>query len=97
MAKQVQVVKEVVPVEKVVDIICNKCGNSLALKGAEDRQYGGLEEITVHGGYWSKHLEDMMSYTFSICECCLSDMFEGFKILPKKIDHLNGWRDQWKD
>lgn len=36
----------------------------------------GLIETTVSGGYDSSHLEDVTSYTFSVCEPCLAKFFE---------------------
>lgn len=48
----------------------------------------GLIEATVGGGYSSYALEDMCSYTFSLCEGCLKVMFDGFKIPVLRIDRL---------
>jgi len=65
--------------EIIDDIVCNKCGNSCYNKviGIHD----GIIEITLCGGYASK-LGDMVEYTFSICESCLLEMFDEFKIKP---------------
>lgn len=54
---------------------------ALALHG---RDFYGLIEQTVSGGYFSSNDEnglcDMESYTFSLCEKCLKTIFKGFKI-----------------
>lgn len=42
----------------------------------------GLIEATVSGGYDSNALEDMESYTFSLCEPCLKVLFDTFKHPP---------------
>ena len=40
----------------------------------------GLIEASVTGGYESYALEDMQKYTFSLCEICLKQLFDAFKI-----------------
>jgi len=82
--KSVEVLTEVVD-----DVICNKCGTSC--KG-EMGNFNGLIEVVVTGAYDSTHLEDMRSYSFSICEKCLSELFGGFAINPDisgGYDHAN--------
>lgn len=76
-----------------VDVLCNKCGGSLCSNidhqrnaGVIDPEAYGLVEVQVRGAYFSKVLEDMTSYTFSICETCLGEMFDGFKIPVVKAD-----------
>ena len=63
------------------DIICNKCGKSCK---STNEDYYGLIETSVTGGYYSTHLEDMTTYTFSLCEVCLRGMFKSFKVKPKE-------------
>lgn len=46
----------------------------------------GLVETTVVGGYFSDPLDDCTTYTFSICEDCLDELFNSFKI-PVEINH----------
>lgn len=60
------------------DVRCNKCGGSCKVDGAPG-QYGLIKQ-SVHGGYGSTALSDMTEYRFSMCEQCLSDLFESFKI-----------------
>ncbi len=43
----------------------------------------GLVEARVSGGFESEHLFDMTSYTFSMCEACLRELFDACKIGPK--------------
>ena len=72
------------------DILCNKCGSSCKLHEFEenDFQWGGLIEAKIMGGYFSSHLEDCQYYTFSICEKCLKELFESFKI-PVSINEYD--------
>ncbi len=47
------------------------------------KSFGGLLETTVHGGFDSReYLLDCTTYTFSICEKCLVEMFDQWKIPP---------------
>lgn len=64
-------------VEIIEDIICNKCGETCRLW--EDGQFGGLIENKYTGGYGSI-LGDMTTYTYSICEKCMKELFDTFKI-----------------
>jgi len=72
--KMVEVLTEVAE-----DIICNKCGNSCKC----EMNFNGLVETTVIGAYDSTHLDDMRQYVFSLCEKCLSELFDGFSIKPE--------------
>lgn len=84
-------VEKVVEEEVVEDILCNKCGRSCknGYYPEENPNYDGLIEVTVMGGYGAK-LGDMTAYTFSICEDCLKEIFNSFKI-EVKIEELNNW------
>ena len=70
--------------EITTDIICNKCGESCKEELLDETMqmcsFYGLIEVTVTGGYCSTHLADGSSYTFSLCEKCLVELFESFKI-----------------
>jgi hypothetical protein len=72
--------KEIIE-DKIVDILCNKCGLSCnhSPKG-RDAEFYGLIEVQVHGGYESTHLNDMTSIKFSLCEKCISELSASFKI-----------------
>lgn len=74
---------EKIEVDKEIldDIICNKCGESC--KDSSGMNYEGLIEASVEGGYASK-LGDTVRYTFSLCENCLSALFDTFKFDPSK-------------
>lgn len=76
--KKVHIEKIEVNEEITDDIICNKCGSTCKTKCGN---YEGLIETQVYGGY-DALLGDMVRYTFSICEICLKDMFDKFKIPP---------------
>ena len=81
MIKKEKTTKEV---EEIVEILCNKCGKT-CIAGRDDGidDGYGLIEITVRGGYWSPSLYDDVSYTFSICEECLRELFDNFVIPPR--------------
>lgn len=81
--------KKTIEVEYTEDLICNKCGESLKhiITTDGDFNFCGLEEITVNGCYGSDPLEDLVSYTFSLCEKCLDDLFKSFKIPVEKKDY----------
>jgi len=63
---------------QVVDVVCNKCGKSCIPEHSPDPY--GLIEQEVHGGYFSPNFFDSSSYRFSMCEFCLSALFNSFKI-----------------
>ena len=69
---------------KTKDIICNKCRRSCqsGMSGTTP-DYDGLLETSITGGYHSK-LGDEVTYTFSICEKCLKEIFDSFLIPPEK-------------
>ena len=70
--------KEIIEVKEVVtDVLCNQCSSSL--KDTGGMNYEGLVEVGFTGGFYSK-LGDMNSYKFSLCEDCLSELFDKFKI-----------------
>lgn len=73
--------KRLIPDPK--DILCNNCGNTLCPIGTINEQVPhGLVNARVVGGYDSYHLFDTTSYTFSMCELCLRNLFINFKIKP---------------
>lgn len=77
---------------KTVDpstILCNRCGECMRPLGTSNEQYPhGLEKAEVTGGYDSYHLFDCTTYKFSICEKCLRELFNQFKIKPTVIDRM---------
>ena len=76
-------------IEIIVDVICNKCGKSCKEAEPVDMvDYCGLIEVTVSGGYFSPALNDGTHYTFSMCEHCLKELFETFKIEPKLSGYM---------
>lgn len=84
------VTKEVTGPE-TTDILCNLCGETLSPDKDHEiakTEYYGLVEAVVTGGYFSTHLEDGGVYTFSLCESCLSDLFNKFKYPCKTSNYL---------
>jgi hypothetical protein len=80
--KKIRVITEEITKKEIEDIFCNLCGKSLSPDRNSDilkREYYGLVEATVSGGFFSSHLEDGQVYTFSLCESCLYDLFCKFK------------------
>lgn len=78
------VTKEEIVVE---DVLCNKCGKSCREEDCGNLE--GLVEARVTGGYAS-YLGDMTSYTFSLCEHCLEQLFATFLLPVEKhnmMDH----------
>lgn len=76
-------------VEIIDDVICNKCGKTcmkVLVKESNLKEPYGLVEETVTGGYWSDDLEDLTKYTFSLCEKCLSELFDSFVVPVEKDD-----------
>lgn len=56
--------------------ICNSCSEVIT-----PCSYG-LIDAKVSGGYDSHHLWDLTTYQFSMCEKCLRDLFNNFKVPP---------------
>jgi hypothetical protein len=78
-------VKVEIEKEEIVDILCNKCGESLG--GFCD--YHGLVEVRVVGGFQGPVFEDCDEYTFSLCEKCLKGIFDECKIKPEFRNRLD--------
>lgn len=70
------------PVNLENDIICNMCGQSLW----DWYNYNGLVETEIVAGPDSTHLNDLSTYTFSLCESCLTKVFRLFIIQPEIKD-----------
>ncbi len=68
-------------VEEISNILCNKCGGSLipeACTKHKFKEFYGLVEANVSGGFFSEHLSDEEEYEFSLCEFCLKQLFDSF-------------------
>lgn len=68
-------------IEEITDILCNKCGGSLVpepCKKHKFKEFYGLVEANVVGGFFSEHLSDEEVYEFSLCEFCLKKLFDSF-------------------
>lgn len=95
--RKTKMVTETKEVEVIEDIICNKCGGTcFNVVDATDRQYSaeGLLECEITGGFFSKHLGDMSSYRFSMCEACLIQLFKTFRV---PVEIRNDWHDWQPD
>ncbi len=73
-------------VEKVSDLICNKCGDSCMVKDED-----GMN-VCINGkefdfqSIWCSNLLAEGDYEFALCEKCLSDIFDTFEIPPDVDD-----------
>lgn len=68
--------KQTIETSAIKDVICNKCGKSCF----DTMNFNGLINAEVYGSYDSKILEDFKKYKFDLCEVCLKDLFDSFKI-----------------
>lgn len=71
------------------DVACNKCGQTCLLfqDDVERPVTQGLIDAKVYGDYFSTKLDDLVQYRFNLCEECLTEMFDGFKIPVKKYEY----------
>lgn len=80
--------------------LCNNCGDSLIPldmeKDCKPSPYG-LVEKTVSGGYFSDYLWDCTTYTFSLCEKCLRNLFDQFKIPPQIGGYMGGGAETYEE
>lgn len=84
------IAKSVVTQAEVVDdILCNKCG--VSLKRGDDPKLGfrGMVEVIVEGAVGSPKLVPGNEYAFSLCEHCLVELWETFK-LPVEMAQAEG-------
>lgn len=64
-------------------ITCNKCGKTHELHGEEHQREWQAEEFqgfSCSFGYGSKY--DMETWSFDLCESCLKEFVNTFKIKP---------------
>lgn len=87
-------------VEIIVAIHCNKCGEmcttpTLELHeqrhgafGNSRRDWYGLIEVGFTTGYFSDVLPDGTAYRFSLCEPCVKELMNTFKIPAEEEDYI---------
>lgn len=84
-------------VEVVAEVRCNKCGelcttpsheSHVANHGAYRRDWYGLIEVGFTTGYFSDVLPDGMAYRFSLCEPCVKELMETFKIPAEEEGYI---------
>ena len=85
--------KVTITTDAIDKILCNKCGGmcttesqekSLAEGRESERYWYGLIEVSFTAGWHSVDFDDSDTYTFSLCEKCLSVLFASFAIQPVK-------------
>jgi hypothetical protein len=82
--------KVVREIEEVSDVVCNKCGKTCLRGDDHGKEPYGLIEAEVGTGYYSTSLPDGHTYTFSICEDCLAELFKDFKVQPEVESMFEG-------
>ena len=67
----------------VASCLCNKCGREMK------HSFGNIcgLEAYVEGCYGCDVLDDCTSYEFDLCEYCLKDLLDSFKLPVKKTEH----------
>lgn len=77
--------------------VCNKCGEECNSRDADMDvpipTWYGLLDAKVIGNYYSPVLEDCTAYKFDICEKCLKEFFDTFKI-PVEEREASPWGDE---
>ncbi len=79
---------------------CNKCGIEEKRSSSNNESYADLNlchHFECEGEYISYFLSDLNKYYFVICEKCLRQMFEEFKIPPEISDYSDGSMIPYKD
>ena len=81
------------------DILCNMCGGGMCdIPHEPDNQVPyGMHNHKEVGSYSSPHLTDTTTYTFSLCELCLRNMFNHFKIPPTMGSYMHMPIPTWQE
>lgn len=66
-------------------IICNKCGKEVDLEKANDFEENLFHSFKVSFGYGSKY--DLELWSFDLCEDCLLEFIDTFKIKPDRREY----------
>ena len=64
--------------------LCNKCGTEMLYH--ETEEIHGIE-VRIEGGYYSPTLEDQTWFKFDLCEQCVLELMDSFKIPPDAGEH----------
>lgn len=82
-------------IEVVTAVHCNKCGElcttphqETCLNGSSRRDWYGLIEVGFTTGYFSEVLPDGLSYRFSLCEPCVKELMNTFKIPAEEQEYM---------
>jgi hypothetical protein len=80
---------------------CNMCGECMCIDVStptgrwKSDKAAGLHNVKYTAGYESYHLFDCITYTFSLCEKCLRQLFFQCKIKPAVSDIFYGESDSY--
>ncbi len=67
--------------------ICNKCGGSRTPEGCPVQDVYGAA-VRFDTGYFSKALPDGNVYDFELCEPCVAELMDTFKIPPRITEYM---------
>ena len=76
-------------VVKVMSRRCNKCGGECRLpEGPEQIGSGlyGLIDATFTTGFFSKALDDLQRFKFSLCESCVRELMLSFVVPAERFE-----------
>jgi hypothetical protein len=76
--------------DKIKKIKCKYCNICKTYLKNIHGSYYGLVDANFSSGYDSTHFIDGFSFTFSLCEKCLYDLFDKFKKSPKIKGYIGG-------
>ena len=64
----------------ITSCLCNKCGKEMFNK--ETKEVFGID-VYIEGAYYSPTLEDQTWFKFDLCEQCVLELMDSFKIPPE--------------
>lgn len=74
-------VKKTIKEQHLSKVICNKC-NEVFFEPKKNMNYEGLF-VSVDFGYESSYFGDTVAIEFDVCEKCLKEFVDTFKVKPK--------------
>lgn len=82
-------VERQVIIQGIETIVCNKCGKNIQLdewvatEGSEEPFFTDYQSFELLFGYGSKY--DGLKMKFDLCDNCVSEFIETFKIKPEEF------------
>ena len=82
--KEVKKVKVEVEQEKIIALICNKCGKRVEMEDRDNwEEINLMHSFDVGFGFGSNY--DLETWEFILCESCLLEFVKTFAIPPTRI------------